>query len=43
MVQEILENNFLREGESLLNEKSLFIKIENYKNAGKSIQYVNKN
>lgn len=40
MVQEILENNFLREGESLLNEKSLFIKIENYKNAGKSIQYV---
>lgn len=40
MVQEILENNFLPEGESLLNEKSLFIKIENYKNAGKSIQYV---
>ncbi len=40
MIQEILENNFLREGESLLNEKSLFIKIENYKNAGKSIQYV---
>ena len=40
MVNEILENNFLREWESLLNEKSLFIKIENYKNAGKSIQYV---
>lgn len=40
MIQEILKNNFLREGESLLNEKSLFIKIENYKNAGKSIQYV---
>lgn len=42
MVQEILENNFLHEWESLLNEKSLFIKIENYKNAGKSIQYVKK-
>lgn len=40
MVNEILENNFLHEWESLLNEKSLFIKIENYKNAGKSIQYV---
>lgn len=40
VVQEILENNFLHEWESLLNEKSLFIKIENYKNSGKSIQYV---
>lgn len=40
MVQEILEKDFLEEWESLLNEKSLFIKIENYKNAGKSISYV---
>lgn len=40
MVQEILEKDFLEEWKSLLNEKSLFIKIENYKNAGKSISYV---
>lgn len=40
LIQEILENDFLEEWKSLLSEKSLFIKIENYKNAGKSIQYV---
>lgn len=40
LVGEILENDFLEEWKSLLSEKSLFIKIENYKNAGKSIQYV---
>ena len=40
MVQEILQNDFLEEWESLLNKKSLYIKIENYKNSGKSIQYI---
>lgn len=40
LVQEILENDFLEDWESLLNKKSLYIKIENYKNAGKSIQYI---
>lgn len=36
----ILEESFLNSWESLLNEKSLYIKIENYKNAWKSINYV---
>lgn len=40
LIQKILENDFLEEWKSLLNQKSLFIKIENYKNAGKSIQYI---
>lgn len=39
-IENILQNNFLEEGKSLLNEKSLKIKIENYKNAGKSIMYI---
>lgn len=40
LIQKILENDFLEEWKSLLNQKSLFIKIENYKNAWKSIQYI---
>lgn len=40
LVEEILQNDFLEEWESLLSKKSLYIKIENYKNAGKSIQYI---
>lgn len=40
LIQSILENDFLEEWKSLLNQKSLFIKIENYKNAWKSIQYI---
>lgn len=40
LVQEILQNDFLQEWESLLHEKSLFIKIENYKNTWKSINYI---
>jgi hypothetical protein len=40
MVQNILNNDFLEEDKSLLNEKSTYIKIENYKNAGKSINYI---
>lgn len=39
-IDEILQNQFLEEWKSLLNEKSLRIKIENYKNAGKSITYI---
>jgi hypothetical protein len=33
MVQNILENDFLENDKSLLNVKSTYIKIENYKNA----------
>lgn len=40
LVQEILENDFLEEWKSLLQESSLRIKIENYKNAWKSLQYI---
>lgn len=40
LVQEILQKDFLEEWKSLLNEKSLYIKIENYKNAWKSINYI---
>ena len=40
LVLEILQNDFLEEWKSLLNKKSLFIKIENYKNAWKSINYI---
>lgn len=40
LIQKILENDFLEEWKSLLNQKSLFIKIENYKKAWKSIQYI---
>lgn len=40
LVQEILAQDFLQEWESLLNKKSLFIKIENYKKAWKSINYI---
>lgn len=39
-IEEILQNQFLEEWKSLLSEKSLRIKIENYKNAGKSIAYI---
>lgn len=40
LVEEILKNDFLEEGKSLLNSKSLYIKIENYKNKWKSINYI---
>lgn len=40
LVEEILQNDFLEDWKSLLNEKSLYIKIENYKNAWKSINYI---
>lgn len=42
LVQEILENDFLEEWKSLLHERSVRIKIENYKNAWKSITYIKK-
>ncbi len=40
LIEEILVQDFLQEWESLLNEKSLRIKIENYKNAWKSISFI---
>lgn len=40
LVQEILKNDFLEEWKSLLHERSVRIKIENYKNAWKSLQYI---
>lgn len=40
MVLDIFQNDFLEEWKSLLNTKSLCIKIENYKNAWKSINYI---
>lgn len=40
LVEKILENDFLDEEKSLLSEKSLKIKIENYKQSGKSIRYI---
>lgn len=40
LVLHILENDFLIEWESLLHEKSLRIKIENYKTKAKSISYI---
>lgn len=39
-VEDILNTEFLEENKSLLNEKSLKIKIQNYKNAWKSISYI---
>lgn len=40
LVEEILQNDFLDEEKSLLSKKSLKIKIENYKQSGKSIRYI---
>lgn len=40
LINEILEKDFLEEWKSLLNRKSLEIKIENYKNAWKSVNYI---
>lgn len=39
-IENILNKDFLEENKSLLNEKSLRIKIQNYKNAWKSINYI---
>lgn len=40
LVLQILEDDFLEDWVSFLNPKSLFIKIQNYKNAWKSINYI---
>lgn len=40
LVNEILQNQFIFEDKSLLNEKSLRIKIQNYKSKWKSIAFI---
>ncbi|MDD5770507.1 MAG: RecX family transcriptional regulator [Candidatus Gracilibacteria bacterium] len=40
LISEILQNDFLEEDKSLLNKNSVFVKVSNYKNAGKSISYI---
>lgn len=40
LVKEILDRDFFIEGESLLSENSLRIKIQNYKSKNKSITYI---
>lgn len=40
LVKEILQNDFAKEGETLLNELSIYIKIQNYKRKNKSITYI---
>lgn len=39
-VENILQNKFLQENQSLLNYKSVLIKVQNYKNKQKSINYI---
>lgn len=40
MIGEILEEYFLQDGKSLLQENSLFIKIQNYKSSHKSLRFI---
>lgn len=40
LVKEVLQKDFLVEWESLLNEKSIKLKVQNYKSKNKSITYI---